>query len=68
MNRKGLKMTLKELRKNKNLTLEKLSKKVGLSFQALSLYEQGLRKPKIETIKKLADALEVSVEEIINCF
>lgn len=52
---------LKELRKQKHLTLQELADKTGLSNQAISFYERGKRKPKIETWQKLADFFGVSV-------
>lgn len=61
-------MSLKELREKKGWTLETLGNKVGLSLQAISLYETGQRQPRIETIKKLAEVLEVPVAEILECF
>jgi len=53
---------LKELRKEKHLTLQELADKTGLSNQAISFYERGKRKPKIETWKKLAHYFGVSVD------
>lgn len=53
---------LRELRKEKHLTLQELTDKTGLSNQAISFYERGKRKPKIETWKKLADYFGVSVD------
>ncbi|QCQ04097.1 helix-turn-helix transcriptional regulator [Ligilactobacillus animalis] len=52
---------IKELRLEKGLSQRKLSEKTGISQQALSLYEKGERKPKIETWQKLADYFDVSV-------
>ena len=53
---------LKELRKESNLTLKQLGKLTGLSEQAISHYENGLRLPKFEIISELAATLEVSVD------
>lgn len=52
---------LKELRKERNLTLKELSVKVDISYSALSAYERGTRNPKYEQWKKLADYFGVSV-------
>lgn len=52
---------LKELREQKHLTLQELADKTGLSNQAISFYERGKRKPKIESWQKLADFFGVSV-------
>ncbi|WP_025020366.1 helix-turn-helix domain-containing protein [Ligilactobacillus equi] len=53
---------IKELRKEKGLTLKQLSEKVGISNQGLSFYERGQRNPKIENWHKLADFFDVTVE------
>ena len=53
---------LKELIKESNLTLKQLGKLTGLSEQAISHYENGIRLPKFEIISELAATLEVSVD------
>lgn len=55
---------IKELRQSKGLTQAELATKLGVTRQAVSLYEKGQRKPKIETLKKLADYFGVSVPYI----
>lgn len=50
---------LRELREEKNLSLAKLSKEVGISAGALGNYERGVREPKIETWEKLATYFNV---------
>ena len=52
---------IKELRQEKNLSQKDLAKKLNISQQAISLYEKGDRKPKLETWQKLADYFNVSV-------
>lgn len=52
---------IKELRKSKNVTLQEVSEKTGISVTSLSFYEKGQRNPKIETWQKLADYFDVSV-------
>lgn len=55
---------IKELRQSKGLTQAELATKLGVTRQAVSLYEKGQIKPKIETLKKLADYFGVSVPYI----
>ena len=55
---------IKELRQSKGLTQAELATKLGVTRQAVSLYEKGQRKPKIETLKKLAEYFGVSVTYI----
>lgn len=52
---------LRELRLKRGLSQQELAKKVGISNQSISSYEKGVRKPKIEAWKKLADYFGVSV-------
>lgn len=53
---------IKELRKQKNLSLVELGKKVGMSDSRLSQYETGRREPNIATLIKLANYFHVSID------
>ncbi len=53
---------IKELRKTKGITQSKLAALLNVSPSMISQYESGIRSPKIETLQKIADALEVSVD------
>ena len=44
---------IKQARKKAGLTQKKLAEILGTSQQNLAQYENGKRKPKIETLKKL---------------
>lgn len=57
---------LKELRKQKGLTLVELGKKVNLANNTLSQYERGIREPNISMLIKLADYFNVSVDYLIG--
>ena len=59
-------MKLKELRNEKNLTLNKLSEKINISPQVLSRYERGDREPDIKTLITLSDFFGVSVDYLIG--
>lgn len=50
---------IKELRKEKNLTLKELGQKVGMAASAICRYETGKREPKLETWNKLAEYFNV---------
>lgn len=56
-----MKNRLKQLRKEKDLSLEQVGKAVGLATNTISRYETGKREPKLETWQKLADFFGVSV-------
>lgn len=53
---------IKATRKNAGLTQKELAQKMGLSFQSIAQWENDLRKPKIETLKKIAVALECPID------
>ncbi|MFA5049351.1 MAG: helix-turn-helix transcriptional regulator [Patescibacteria group bacterium] len=58
---------LKELRKERNWTQQKLAEKAGLSFNAITKIEQGAAKhPTLRTLLKLADAFEVSLDVLVG--
>lgn len=53
---------LKMARKAKQLSMEKLAKKVGLSTMSISKYENNKMNPDSTMLLKLADALDTNVE------
>lgn len=55
---------LKRIRNEKKITLKELGEKLGCSPQSIAQYESGKRNPKIETLQKIADALEVPLVEL----
>ena len=57
---------LKELRDNKGLTQEQLSGLAALDRTHYSKLERGLRSPTIETLFKIAHALDIMPHEIIK--
>lgn len=52
---------IKELRKEKNLTLDELSEKVEINRSTLNRYENEKSEPKLQTWKKLAAYFDVTV-------
>lgn len=58
---------LPKLRKEKGLTQEGLARKANISYHTLIKIESGgIENPKIETLIKLSDALEVTIDELIG--
>ena len=55
---------LRNLRKEKGMTQKELSVKLGTTPQNLAQYENGKRNPKPKTLQKIADALDVPVNEL----
>lgn len=57
---------LKELRKQKRLTLKQVGEHLQLTSAAISCYENGTRKPSHEVIQRLADLYETTADDIIG--
>lgn len=55
-----------ELRKLKNLSQTDFAKTVGVSREMIGRYERGEVMPSIEIAKKVADALEVSLDYLVG--
>ena len=60
----GLK--IKELRKKKDMTQEKLAEYLNVSFQAVSKWETGAASPDLSMIVPLARLLGVSTDELFG--
>ena len=58
---------LQELRKQKNLTQEELSEILFVSRTAISKWESGVGFPDINTLEPLADALGITLTELMKC-
>lgn len=56
---------LKEEREKRHVSLNMLAQKAGLSRQTVAFIEQELRNPTLNTLLRLASALEVDLEKII---
>jgi len=58
---------LKELRKERNWTQQKLAENAGLSFNAITKIEQGAAEhPTLKTLLKLADAFGISLDALVG--
>lgn len=58
---------LAKLRKQKGWSQEKLAAESGVSYNTIIKLERGrIRNPKIETMVKLAEALEVSLDTLVG--
>ena len=55
-----------EYRRERKLTQEELANRIGISAQALSQYERGMRYPDIEILKSLCTVLGVSSDYLIG--
>lgn len=57
---------LKELREKKGITQDQLASALHLSKNAISHYEKDVNSPSIETLEKIADIFDVSVDYLIG--
>ncbi|MGE7623089.1 helix-turn-helix domain-containing protein [Viridibacillus sp. NPDC096237] len=57
---------LRQLRGERNISLEELSLQVRVSAEKLGRYESGEDVPSIETIFKLSNALEVPLSNLTD--
>lgn len=55
------------LRERRGLSQYQLGALVGKSDKAVSKWENGASKPRIDTIRKLSEVLDVSVDELLTC-
>ena len=63
---KSIGETIASLRKNKGMTQNELAEKMNVTDKAVSKWERDLSCPDINTISKLADILDISVEELLK--
>lgn len=61
-----MKPTLKDLREQAGKTCAEVAKLLNVSIQAISHYENGIRRINIEQIQPLAEFYNVSSDEIID--
>ena len=63
--RKILADNIKEKRRNKGLTQEKLAEKTGMSLQYLAMLELGKKFPSGDMLERLANTLEIETYELL---
>lgn len=57
---------LKELRLERGLTLKQVSGALNMTLSAYSNYEQGIREPSVDTIKRICIFFEVSSDYLLG--
>ncbi|MDU7723529.1 MAG: helix-turn-helix domain-containing protein [Citrobacter sp.] len=55
---------IKQARINSGLSQNELGKKLNVSQAMIAQYEKGTRNPKLSTLRKIADALDVSTSDL----
>ncbi len=64
--KKTLGMMIASLRKEKGITQLQLAEKMGVTDKAVSKWERDIACPDINTIPKLAEEFEISVDELMQ--
>ena len=67
MSKKTLGMMIASLRKEKRMTQIELAEKMGVTDKAVSKWERDISFPDINTLPKLAEVFDISVDELMQC-
>ena len=62
---KNIAVNLKRIRKSRNMSLDMLAEKTGVSKSMLGQIERGESNPTVATIAKIVDGIRVTFEELI---
>lgn len=57
---------LRKLRLNKSITQTELAQKLHLSRTAISNYENGKVQPSLDTLIKISEIFEITIDELIK--
>jgi transcriptional regulator with XRE-family HTH domain len=58
---------IKKYREKKGISQDKLSKLAGITLHTITKIESGATPdPRIETVKKIADALGISIDDLLK--
>lgn len=57
---------IKSYRENKNMTQNEIADILGVKSATVSKYESGILEPNIESLKKLAELFEVTIDELLK--
>jgi transcriptional regulator with XRE-family HTH domain len=63
---RALAIRIKELRDQKGISQEELAHRAGLSRTGMGLVETGKRWPRLDTLMKVAQGLNVTVDELLK--
>jgi transcriptional regulator with XRE-family HTH domain len=57
---------IKELREQKGISQEELAHRAGLSRTGMGFLETGKRWPRLDTLMKVADGLNITLDELLK--
>ena len=61
-------MQIKKLRKERGMTQAEFSEKLGVARGTVAMWETGKSNPRTADLPKIAKALGVPVDRVIECF
>lgn len=64
--KKQFSVIFSNLRKERSITQDQLGKALGITRQAISNYEKGLREPDYETLESIADYFNVDMSYLLG--
>jgi len=57
---------IKKIRKDNNLTQKELADKLGVTYQAVSKWENGKNIPDIAVLKQISDEFNINIDDLLN--
>lgn len=66
MNQDKIANTIKEIRKNNNFTQRDLANELGVTYQAVSKWENGKNIPDIEILKLICNKYKIDINELLD--
>ncbi|MBR4407174.1 MAG: helix-turn-helix transcriptional regulator [Clostridia bacterium] len=57
---------LKLLRIEQNIGQEELARKIGVSKGIISMWENGLKEPRISSVQKIAEFFDITIDELVR--
>jgi len=63
---RALAIRIKELRDQKGISQEELAHRAGLSRTGMGFVETGKRWPRLDTLMKVADGLNITLDELLK--
>ena len=66
MNQEKIGKFIRELRKNNNLTQNDLALKYGVTYQAVSKWENGKNIPDISILKQMSKDFNINIDDLLD--
>ena len=57
---------IKSARQKAGMTQAQLAEKLGIPYQSIGQWERDIRNPKLDTLKRIAHALNITIQELMD--